>query len=442
MVEIVTDADVLLKTRLRLRFRSLMAAIADAQETRFEECAPELSLLLDLLEPSHGPLRGLSLELDTSIDEPQYVDWQKVDSGESIFRVNSRVVSKFVEVYGQSIDERVAARLWHFDLFVVHEIFHSFQGMDRGRHRGLARSFPEILMNLDYEADSAAVVALLHLVRCSPKNFFNDIFVADAIQETASNPLFLAANQIANVMIPFPIGDVVPLVMSEGAGLYKSIRNDAFPRWGTISNILSAQFWHLAVFTADMVDTASGRNAPEESLRIASQRLWGMQKFNRSFAWLLQWYRALYFRPSGRFQELQVRRVPKIEVRNLTRASSVERSFLRRDWPQRENAFFELTRQWDGPHSDAIAISVVGNYGFQRVIRFSPSDGVQALFDAIFCSNPSTAKEFFEELFQENPWLIGYYDDPVRGLPATDVPSTITQNADTEADQHGISKLV
>ncbi len=49
------------------------------------------------------------------------------------------------------------------DNFIVHEIVHRAQGMGDGNHRGLSAVAPNVLAELDYEADSSAALILFTL---------------------------------------------------------------------------------------------------------------------------------------------------------------------------------------------------------------------------------------------------------------------------------------
>jgi hypothetical protein len=389
----------------------LSAAVTDVHGRLNPEAGGGISMLHSMMTAKGVAPAPIEVEIvATRAEAPTYINWGELDgSGRLIFRLPGQTVDKFVEVANQS--ETLGARrdFWHFDLFLIHELLHAYQGMERGRHRGLLNRAPSVLATLDYESDATAVATLFALALLDPERFFGRYTLLNSVEKGAGPQSLLIS------------------ALSKLVGIV--------PYWGTLSRIVHAQLWHLGVFTAAMVDTSRPGQPAERSLEIASGRQFSLAKLERTFAWLLQYYRAVYFRSDGRLPELHLQRPPLVEFRNLRAAAGVRGQFLKVSWPDLEAKFVDETLRAERAaaslgtdastpsaplrpeEDDTIVVAVVGKHGMTRVARWNPSaTGVyQGLFTALFTGRLEEAEPFFLEVFVANPWLIGLHDDPIRG---------------------------
>jgi hypothetical protein len=380
------------------------------------------------LPPAGGGIALLHAMMTAKGRAPTYVDWDELDaSGRLVFRLPEQTVDKFVEVANQSSTLGVRRDFWHFDLFLIHELLHAYQGMERGRHRGLLNRAPSVLAMLDYESDATAVATLFALALLKPEAFFGRYTLLNSAQDGGGLQSLIAS------------------ALSRFVGIV--------PYWGTFSRIVHAQLWHLGVFTAAMVDTSRPGQAAERSLEIASGRQFPLAKLERTFAWLLQYHRALYFRTEGRVSELHLLRPPLVEFRNLRAAAGVKGQFLKVGWPALEAEFVDealraeqaaasLGSEASAPRpplrpeeDDTIVVAVAGEHGMTRIARWNPAatGTYQGLFTALFTGRLGAAAPFFLELFASNPWLIGLHDDPIRGSGPD--PDAVSRLLDKKRDR-------
>jgi len=159
---------------MKERARQLRSALMVASRSKTSRTIPGVGLLVEFLEAAAGGhKRSLELEFLTSTASSlTYLDWDAVSNGDGIrFRIPATLVKKFGEVLKQTAKVGVRFNFWHFDLFLIHELLHTYQGMERGKHRGYQDRAPQLLRTLDYEADALAVIALYALVIIAPKHF-------------------------------------------------------------------------------------------------------------------------------------------------------------------------------------------------------------------------------------------------------------------------------
>lgn len=414
------------------RSRCLGEAVAKVHARLGAAAGGGIGLLHSMLTVKGGAPVAIEVGfVATRAQAATYLDWRELDaSGRLVFRLPGPTVDKFVEVANQSATLGIRRDFWHFDLFLVHELLHAYQGMERGRHRGLLNRAPSVLAVLDYESDATAVATLFALALLEPEGFFGRYTVLNSLKADAGflSPVVSALSRVVGLV----------------------------PYWGTLARVMHAQLWHLGVFTAAMVDTSRPGQAAERSLEIASGRQFPLAKLERTFAWLLQYHRALYFRTDGRLHDLNLQRPPLVEFRNLRAAAAVKGQYLRRNWPALEADYAEETRRAEQAAAsldsdastpraalrpgvdDTLVVAVVGQHGMTRIARWNPSDPHRYpdLFEAMFTGQLMKAEAFFLELFEQNPWLIGLYDDPIRGTvpdPST-VAAHLGQQRDRRAD--------
>lgn len=169
--------------------------------------------------------------LFTEKQQPTYWNWDAINAGnrEIEFRLDRNLVRKFAEVIVQSKNDHVLQNLWHFDIFLLHEVFHACQSLKHGVHKKLKRQAPAILSSMDHEADTLAVTTLFPLILKFPELFYCQ-----------------------------PSSHGEPAVCSAFQGACSETGQAAY--WKTMAQTIHAQIGHLNVFTASMVDTNKPAN--------------------------------------------------------------------------------------------------------------------------------------------------------------------------------------
>ncbi len=421
-----------IKEQMDKRFDKLMAAINSVAKQPTNQPVG-VDLLCGLIAYYDSPLHKMSLEILDGKERVAYIDWKAVDKNEKVkFRVGSQIVDKFVEVSKQWLSSGLGIQhqFWHFDLFIIHELFHAFQGMERGKHSGLMRQSPHILAKIDYESDAFAVASLFALALLSPEHFSLRYEFVDELKNQDRNKNKSGQEFFDSIVLYF---------------VDKTL--DEVPYWGTLAKIIQAQIWHMSIFTAQMVDTKKNELKPYETLRVAAQRPFPVTKIERTFAWLLHYYRARYFKLDSLENPFRLLNEPLVEFRNLLPASSIDWRLVRQKWPNTEKQLLEIALTVSRPDGSTrkelgmshllnidepkVIICATGPYGLKRFVRVDTEitdQEYEGLFVSLFTGNLRKCWPFFQKLFIKAPWLIGYMDDPIRKVQSKDFDATIFTN--------------
>lgn len=282
-----------------------------------------------------------------------------------VLSLDHRLIDAFEKVkasYGSDGNERIKGVV---DCFLIHELLHFSQGMGYGRHSGLGGQSPNTLLALDYQADALSVATLTQLALLCPEDFSRN---ADA-----------------------------PL--------------DADTAWNAYLDSIEAAIGQMEVFT-HQIKANLDRVA-------ASEVAFSLDKLQRTAIWQYQYHRALHFNRNRTLADFQILAQPTLHFRNIELAWAADRMLLTKHWPvDGEASLFNRTLNKDSgyvlqPSSVPFAILMASSqYGTSRFARidYTTDDDHKKLFEGLFEGDLSKSKPFFDKLFSQEPWLIGFND--------------------------------
>ncbi len=161
---------------------------------------------------------------------------------------------------------------WLLDNLLLHEVYHLSQGMGYGNHHGLGRESPEVLLELDYQADAVAILVSCTLAWIDPRGRVHEL-TGDVSRE-----------------------DVGPMSLLDYA--------------------ITANLHQCEVFTRARFARRDGESEADFRQRIARAPVRYL-RFMRLLIWQYQLARARNFPEGARWADLYLMSRPEITLRNV-----------------------------------------------------------------------------------------------------------------------------
>lgn len=253
------------------------------------------------------------------------------------------------------------------DNFIVHEIVHRAQGMGDGNHRGLSAVAPNVLAELDYEADASAVLIL---------------FTMDMIEGWTDDN-------------------------------FRRVAENSRKKWAHYAEVIRTTLSQIHIFS--LMDQGDQPICPDS----AAQMNMYVRRWERICIWHMQYHRAAVFEHSRPISDLQLLHRPVIGFRNQNRAFNQRK--LVEAWPsiERQDPKFDTGRP-------TVAISVLSPNGVRRHVRHTDDatrDDYEKLFRGIFRCSVDFSEPFFVPLLNANFGFVGKSQSPPPPPPPSPPPA-------------------
>ncbi|WP_417441331.1 hypothetical protein [Idiomarina sp.] len=241
------------------------------------------------------------------------------------------------------------------DNFIVHEIVHRCQGMGEQNHRGLSTLAPNILHEIDYEADASAVII---------------IFVLRLLELQERKALPIHVNET----------------------------------WPIYSKLIKGVIYQMQLFNL-LEEGAGSQDNRLLTNEEVKHRVISFTRWERLCVWHFQYHRALCFNQRSYIRDFQILFKPAISFRNQYEASN---NFLDADWPDNEFEFVEKERMKNTRHLSMFCLSSINCWGIRQHAHASPPiDQALALFSGLFTADVAESEKFFLPIFHKHGFLIG-----------------------------------
>jgi hypothetical protein len=353
-----TDYEIIFNERLD----SMIDSLGATDFNRFPDKRPIASLiyLQKLLTDNRGHLYGLRVTLHEDLSGRRML----YDQGgtNTLLKLDYRLIDAFEKVRKKTDNNRLNRTI---DCFLIHEFLHFAQGMSEGRHSDLSRQSPDNLLAIDFQADALSVIATTVLAWISPEKY------------------------------PTAITDPNNFL------------------WQLYEISIDAVINQMEVFTHLMQ-----RNLDRKSI---SEMSFSLDKIKRTALWHYQFHRAKNFNRDRSLADFQILSQPRLHFRNLEAAWAYNKSVLRKSWPDEEELFIQKTLQHMNHKENGFEVyqtkdprcilSATSQYGTTRFVRIdATADTYRSAFKGFFECDLEKSKEFFEDIFQTEKWLIGKAD--------------------------------
>lgn len=275
------------------------------------------------------------------------------DATKNIFYFDDSTIDLIVNIQRQlklTHDELCMA----IDNFIVHEIMHKAQFMAEGNHSGLRDAAPNVLAEIDYEADAYAVLILACISMLKKRREDNKI-------------------RIGNL-----------------------------ERWTLYFNIVRSTLHQIHIFSL-MEENENGRTPISQD--AYEKKNISLERWGRICAWHMQYHRATKFNISRPFADMQLLFKPHIGFRNQNKA--ILNNSLNMHWPSTE-----LQTLGENLTSYHLGLSFAGRYGARSAYMYRTQDtNYKRFFEGIFKCSTESSRVLIANFLEQHPEIIGGFRD-------------------------------